>query len=95
LAPRTVIKCICWGDFVCYSNGKMSFTNLLPVQDLGLPQGYKANKSIVNQILAEKDRVEHENKERRWNMNLIKRNNSSREMYENNLFENYFSDTIV
>ena len=37
LAPRTVIKCICWGDFVIYNNGKMSFSNLLPVSDLGLP----------------------------------------------------------
>ena len=73
----------------------MSFTNLLPVQDLGLPQGYKANKSIVNQILAEKDRVKHENKEIKWNMNLVKRNNSSREVYENNLFENYFSNSVV
>ena len=73
----------------------MSFTNLLPVQDLGLPQGYKANKSIVNQILAEKDRVKHESKEIKWNMNLVKRNNSSREVYENNLFENYFSDSVV
>ena len=73
----------------------MSFTNLLPVQDLGLPQGYIANKSIVNQILAEKDRVKHESKEIKWNMNLVKRNNSSREVYENNLFENYFSDSVV
>ena len=47
LAPRTVIKCICWGDFVVYNNGKMAFTNLLPVADLGLPRGYKSNKDVV------------------------------------------------
>ena len=40
IAPRTVLKCICWGDFVVYGNGKMSFTNLMPVAELGLPQGY-------------------------------------------------------
>ena len=37
IAPRTVIKCICWGDFVVYSNGKMSYSNIMPVGDLGLP----------------------------------------------------------
>ena len=37
IAPRTVIKCICWGDYVVYSNGKMSFSNIMPVGDLGLP----------------------------------------------------------
>ena len=95
LAPRTVIKCICWGDFVVYGSGKMSFTNLLPVADLGLPKGYKANKDVVNQVLNEKDHVEHDNRERAWNYNLVKRNNNSREMYENNLFENYFSSSTV
>ena len=47
IAPRTVLKCICWGDFVCYGSGKMAFSNLMPVADLGLPVGYKASKSAV------------------------------------------------
>ena len=47
IAPGTVIKCICWGDFVCYGSGKMAFSNLMPVADLGLPLGYKASKSAV------------------------------------------------
>ena len=47
IAPRTVLKCICWGDFVCYGSGKMAFSNLMPVADLGLPVGYKSSKSAV------------------------------------------------
>jgi hypothetical protein len=73
----------------------MSFTNLLPVADLGLPKGYKANKDVVTQVLSEKDRVEHDRRERAWNYNLVKRSNNSREIYENNLFENYFSSSTV
>ena len=53
IAPRTVIKCICWGDFVVYSNGKMSFTHLMPVAELGLPRGYKANKDAIRRALME------------------------------------------
>ena len=37
VAPRCVLKCICWGEFVCYGNGKMSFSNITPVADLGMP----------------------------------------------------------
>lgn len=33
--------------------------------------------------------------ERKWDRNLIKRNNTSSEMYENNLFENYFGDRTL
>jgi hypothetical protein len=47
IAPRTVIKCICWGEFVVYGSGKMSFTHCMPVTDLGMPQGYIANRSAV------------------------------------------------
>ena len=53
IAPRTVLKCICFGNFVVYSNGKMSFSNLIPVADLGLPRGYKANKDAIRRALAE------------------------------------------
>lgn len=41
-APRTVLKCICWGDKIRYG-AKLSFSYLLPVSELGLPIGYKAN----------------------------------------------------
>ena len=55
IAPRTVVKCICWGDFVIYSNGKMSFSNIMAVGDLGLPQGYKANKAAIRRALEDQD----------------------------------------
>jgi hypothetical protein len=51
LAPRTVLKCIAWGDFVCYSNGKMAFTCILPVEDLGLPLGYKNTKESIKEAI--------------------------------------------
>ena len=53
IAPRTVIKCICFGDFVVYSNGKISFSNLIQVAELGLPRGYKANKDAIKRALME------------------------------------------
>ena len=53
IAPRTVVKCVCWGDFVVYNNGKISFSNLMPVADLGLPRGYKANKDAIRRALME------------------------------------------
>ena len=53
IAPRTVIKCICFGDFVIYSNGKMSFSNLICSAELGLPRGYKANKDAIRRALLE------------------------------------------
>ena len=30
MAPRTVLKCKCWGEFVVYENGKVSFSNIQP-----------------------------------------------------------------
>lgn len=94
-APRTVLKCICWSDFVVYGNGKMAFSNLMPVGDLGLPMGYKASKSEIRRAIAENDKIHFQDKERAWDRGLIKRNNTSKEMYENNLFENYFSESVV
>ncbi|KRX11215.1 Protein kinase-like domain [Pseudocohnilembus persalinus] len=44
-APRTIIKCICWGSKVEYGNGKIAFSNLTPVSDLGMPKGYIATKA--------------------------------------------------
>ena len=49
LAPRTVLKCIAWGPFCLYEHGKMAFTYILPVEDLGLPIGYKNTKESVKQ----------------------------------------------
>ena len=98
IAPRTVIKCICWGDFVVYGNGKISFTNLMPVADLGLPRGYKANKDAIRRALLEQESWRHEELERQYNLNLVRRNRApeqSMSFNESNLFENYFSASAV
>ena len=49
IAPRTVMKCICFGDFVIYRGGKMSFSNLMPVGDLGIPRGYIAFRGAIRE----------------------------------------------
>ena len=74
IAPRTVMKCICWGDFVVYSNGKMSFTNIMAVGDLGLPQGYKANKAAIRRALEDQDNMANERMERQFDLNMQRRN---------------------
>ena len=43
LAPRTVLKCVCWGEQIEYDGGKLCFENLKPVQDMGIPKGYLSN----------------------------------------------------
>lgn len=94
-APRTVMKCICWGDMLKYG-GKLCFTNLLPVSELGLPIGYKANaKECMDQALLDQMKRRHAKMERKWDLGLVRMNNFSREQYENNVFENYFSASVV
>ena len=95
IAPRTVIKCICWGSFVQYSSGKIAFSNMIPVGDLGLPIGYKASKAAIVSGMDDRKKLKHKNLERRWDKALIKRNNNSAEVYENNLFENYFGSQTL
>lgn len=53
IAPRTILKVIAWGDFVIYDKGKMAFTNILPVLDLGLPIGYKSTKESIRVAIKE------------------------------------------
>ncbi|EAR85519.1 hypothetical protein TTHERM_00442690 (macronuclear) [Tetrahymena thermophila SB210] len=48
-APRTVIKCACWGDKIEYPNGKIAFEYLCPVQDMGMPKGYLATKAAMKE----------------------------------------------
>ena len=95
IAPRTVLKCIFWGSFVQYSSGKIAFSNMIPVGDLGLPIGYKASKAAILSGMDDRKKLKHENLERRWDKALIKRNNNSAEVYENNLFENYFGSQTL
>lgn len=51
LAPRTVLKLVAWGDFIVYSQGKMAFSYVMPVEDLGLPIGYKNTKESVREAV--------------------------------------------
>ena len=51
IAPRTVLKVIAWGDFIKYEKGKMAFSNILPVEDVGLPMGYKNSKESIKMAI--------------------------------------------
>ena len=55
-APRTIIKCICWGtDTIRYGDKKLCFSNLMAVEDCGLPMGYKANaQECIEQVINDK-----------------------------------------
>ena len=46
-------------------------------------------------MIAESEQIFHEDCKRAWDRGLVKRNNTSSEMYENNVFENYFSESVV
>mmetsp|Transcript_19155 Transcript_19155/g.32658 ORF Transcript_19155/g.32658 Transcript_19155/m.32658 type:complete len:122 (+) Transcript_19155:258-623(+) len=49
LAPRSIIKVICWGEPLSYGN-KLCYPFILPVLDLGLPMGYKSNPKQCIQL---------------------------------------------
>lgn len=44
IAPRTILTVVAWGDRVEYPNGKLSFSYICPVRDIGLPRGYLATQ---------------------------------------------------
>ena len=78
-APRTVIKCVCWGDSIKYGS-KLSYSFLIPVADMGLPIGYKANaRECIDQIQRDRERRAHERLEVRHDLNLVRVNNFSKE----------------
>ena len=78
-APRTVLKCICWGDKIRYG-AKLSFSYLLPVSELGLPIGYKANaKECMDQAFLDMQQRRNAKLERKWDIGLVRMNNFSRE----------------
>lgn len=94
-APRSILKCVCWGDHIKYG-AKMCFSNILPVADLGLPMGYKANpRECISLMEADKERRHNERLEVNHDYGLVKRNNTSKEMHFNNVFENYFGENTV
>ena len=89
LAPRTVLKVIAWGEFVVYNKGKMSFSNMLPVEDLGLPIGYKNTKESIRESVKQVETIRNKVKENMYNRRLVLKNLMS-DPYEKNKFENYF-----
>ena len=95
-APRTILKCICWGiDTLRYGN-KFAFSNIMPVEDIGLPIGYKANpQECMKQVFQDKIDRMNSRLEKKYDLNLVRLNNFSKEQYENNLFENYFTDSVI
>ena len=45
IAPRTILKVMCWGEKLVYPTGKLAFSYICPVEDMGLPKGYKSTKA--------------------------------------------------
>eukprot|EP00347_Sterkiella_histriomuscorum_P016595 403352585 len=93
IAPRTVLKLICWGDFIKYEKGKIAFTNILPVEDVGLPIGYKNSKESIKMALKQQEERKYRMKEGSWNKALVQKN--ARQGYEKDKFENYFGKNEV
>jgi len=36
---------ICWGDKIEYPNGKIAFSYICPIENLGMPRGYKVTNA--------------------------------------------------
>jgi len=49
-APRTILVCMCWGDSIDYSNGKIAFSYICPVKEFPLEKGYLATKAARREI---------------------------------------------
>jgi len=65
IAPRTLLKVMCWGEKLSYPTGKLSFSYICPVEDIGLPKGYKATKaSKIEAVKAYKKLLEKKNKKK-------------------------------
>lgn len=91
LAPRTVLKIVAWGNFICYSQGKMAFSNILPVEDLGLPMGYKNTKESIKDSIKLEEEMRNRAKESDYNRRLVLKSLKS-DPYESSKFENYFGE---
>lgn len=65
MAPRTVLKVQAWGDFVVYDNGKLSFSHIVPIADLGLPRGYKISKAAWKESIKSENTRNLKNREKK------------------------------
>tara|TARA_B110000285_G_C14794145_1_gene454405 strand:+ start:142 stop:558 length:417 start_codon:yes stop_codon:yes gene_type:complete len=79
LAPRTILKCICWGDRINYGK-KLCFSYILPVTEVGIPQGYRVNgRECAEQAMRDREARVHARLEQRHDINLVRANNFSLE----------------
>ena len=70
----------------------------MPVGDLGIPRGYIAFRGAIREAQEDQSNVSNERRERAFNDNLVRMNRpreQRRNIYEDNLFENYFSTAEV
>ncbi|CDW85565.1 UNKNOWN [Stylonychia lemnae] len=88
IAPRTILKVIAWGDQIKYTHGKIAFNHLLPVQDIGLPIGYKNSKESIKLALRHQEERKLKSKEYQYNNGLVRK--KAKVGYEADKFENYF-----
>jgi len=89
LAPRTILKMVCWGEFCVYDNGKMSFENVMPIEDLGLPVGYKYTRKDKDYAIKHADDGKLKRLEKEYKRNLAK-NPSKIAKDENLKYDKYF-----
>ena len=78
-----------------YGTGKMAFTNILPIADLGLPAGYKTSKAAIKEAGEKEKETRNREREKSFNFNLVRRHNVSKENHDNNKFENYFGTQTI
>jgi len=44
--PRTILKVLCWGDFIQYPRFKLCFEYIKPVEDMGFPIKYLSSNTF-------------------------------------------------
>ena len=69
----------------------MAFSHLLPVEDLGLPVGYKSSKESVRESVRLVEESKNKVRENDYSRRLIKKEIWS-DPYEKSKFENYFGE---
>ena len=72
IAPKTILKVAAWGDCIIYGNGKMCFSYIMPVEDVGMPQGYLCTHAAKR--LANLDASINLRREREFKKCLLKKN---------------------
>jgi len=56
----------CWGEMQVYLSGKLAFSYICPLEDLGLPLGYKSTKAGKNAaVQGYKDLLSFKNQRRK------------------------------